>query len=300
MKIVKIRPLISMAVLAASVACLLPAVANAQSTYRSDRDGRPILGNGNGSSRRDFQNLSGRLLARTQRARAGDTIALFYTITNDSRVTQTFRFPSSLMFDMEAIRVDVRSEDRGGNGRRRSTRWRYSDDQFGAQVLSEFTLRPGQSRSFGGKWQIDRNQSAGTYEVTSFLTPQRANRVALATTRVIIENDRGYDDHGNGGNGGGGGWNGGNNGGWNDRNEALEVTDLVRSNSSRYVDRRVTVRGVYRSNGSGNNSWLLDGDNIKALVVIGPTPRNARINDRVTVSGVLRQSRDGRLSLQAD
>ena len=308
MKSMTIRPVISTAVLAASLACLFSGAANAQSTYRSDREGRPIPQNGDDNGRLDSRQVNGRLMTRTQRVRAGDTVTLFYTVINDSRNPQTFRFPSSLMFDMEANRVDVRAEDRRGNGSRRPDRWRYSDGQFGAQVLSEFTLRPGQSRSFVGRWQTDRNQSAGTYEVTSFLTPQRNNRAATATTRVIIENDRGYDGNGNGnGNGNGGGrddhggrGNGnGSGGGWDNRQEengTLEVRDLLRSD--RYVGHRVTVRGIYRSNGSGNNSWLLDGGSNQTLIVIGNLPKNGSVNDRVSVTGTLHRSRTGRYTLE--
>jgi hypothetical protein len=238
------------------------------------------------------------------------------------------------MFDMEAVRVDVGADDRRGNngnggifGRGNVDRgnsgrrivWRHSDDQLAAQMLTDFTLRPGESRSFLGRWQIGRNVPSGTYEVTAFLTPQRENRVAVSTTRVIIENDRwsGSDrnDRNNGDNrsnrgnrddrwdrdGNRGGDDRRNGGIGNDRSGGvLDVSDIAGSNNSRYVDRRVTVRGIYRSNGTGNNSWLLDGDNVPALVVLGPTPRNARVNDRVTVSGTLRRSRDGKLTLQAD
>jgi hypothetical protein len=241
------------------------------------------------------------------------------------------------MFDMEAVRVDVGADNgRGNNGRGNNGRgnigrgngggfgggrriaWRYSDDQMAGQALTEFTLRPGQSRSFIGRWQVDRNIDAGTYEVTAFLTPQRENRVAVATTRIIIENGRGsgrdrddrWDrndrrDRDNPWDRGGSRDrdNRGNGGSWDDRNNAgrvLDVTDLMRSNTSRYLDERVTVRGIYRGSGPVNNSWLLDGDNISALVVLGSAPRDTRLNDRVTVSGTLRRGRDGRYTLQTN
>ncbi|MES2464546.1 MAG: BsuPI-related putative proteinase inhibitor [Armatimonadota bacterium] len=326
----KTRQQVSITVLAAvSAACLMPGLANAQSTYRSDRNGNPVYDNQgrmNNGRPGDNARVSGTLAARQSRVTAGNTVTLVYTITNRGRENSTFRFPSSRMFDMEAVRVDVGANDRrgglgtiGSNGNSgtfgrgsvgRRIAWRYSDDQLGAQMLTNFTLKPGESRAFLGRWQVDRNIPDGTYEVTAFLTPQRENRLGETTTRLIIENDRrgnqgrdnrdNRDDRDRGGRGGDRG-NNGNSGNWNDRNGGtVDVTDLVRSNNDRYIDRRVTVRGIYRSNGSGNNSWLLDGDNINALVVTGPTPRNAKTNDRVTVSGTLRRSRDGRLTLQAD
>ncbi len=301
---------------AASIACLAPEMANAQSTYRSDRNGNPVYRPGDDNSGRRINDaISGSLTTRQQRINAGSSVTFGYSITNRGSDTRTYRFPSTRMFDMEAVRVDVGADNRRGNNGRgngggfgRRIVWRYSDDQMSGQMLSDFTLRPGQSRSFIGRWQVDRNIPAGTYEVTAFLTPQRDNRVAMATTRIIIENGRGNgrdnddrwgrddrsdrDDRWNRGNRG-------NNDRWNDRdNGVLDVSDLLRSNNSRYVNQRVTVRGIYRSNGSGNNSWLLDSGRGQTLVVTGNLPKNARNNDEVTVTGTLRQSRSGRYTLE--
>jgi hypothetical protein len=310
----KTRRNISAAIIAAvSAACLLPGIANAQSTYRSDRNGNPVNGGNADRPGNSRDRLDGTLSTRQQRVSAGNSVSFGYTVTNRSRDTQTYKFSSSRMFDMEAVRVDT-GGGRGNSGRR--TVWRYSDGQLGAQVLSEFTLRPGQTRSFIGQWQVGRDVPDGTYEVTAFLTPQRDSKTGVSTTRIIVENGRGND--GNNGDGrpgrpgrpgnGNGGWNGGNNngnngnngnGGWNNR-DTVDVSDLKGSNVRQYLDRRITVRGTYLKNGNSNSSWLLDGTNIKAITVFGSLPRNARVQDQVTVTGTLRQSRDGALTLQAN
>lgn len=308
----KTRQQVSITVLAATALCLIPTLANAQSTYRSDRNGNPVYDN-NGSLDNNGRpgvdaRLNGTIATRQQRVSAGSNVAFSYSVKNEGRDTRTYRFSSSRMFDLEAVRVDVGRDDRrGGNGNGRRIAWRYSDGQLGAQMLSEFTLRPGQTRSFTAQWQVDRNIPAGTYEVIGFLTPQRGGRIGLSTTRVIVENDRrngnDRDDRPRRGNGNGnGGWNNGGNGNGrgNGRNEVLDVTDLVRSNNSSYANQRVTVRGNYAGNGTGRDSWLLDGTNIKAITVYGRAPRNVRLNDLVTVSGTLRRDRDGLLTLQAD
>ena len=77
-----------------------------------------------------------------------------------------------------------------------------------------------------------------------------------------------------------------------------------KTSASRYIGRFTfrfmadpTVRGIYRSNGGGNDSWLLDDGRGQTLTVRGNLPKNGRVGDTVTVTGTVRQTR-GRLTLE--
>ncbi|MBC8103296.1 MAG: hypothetical protein H7Z41_11970 [Cytophagales bacterium] len=152
---------------------------------------------GNGGENGDYR-LSALLATGNPRIRSGDTATLLYTVTNTGRERRTYRFSSGKQFDMEAVRVDVRAP-RGGNrgygggGGRQRLAWRLSDDEFYTQALTEFALSPNQRRTFTARWRTDRNLPSGTYEVTAYLTPLRGERIAAATARVIVRNDRSDD-----------------------------------------------------------------------------------------------------------
>jgi hypothetical protein len=110
--------------------------------------------------------------------RAGDRVSFTYTVTNTGSRPRTLRFSSGRQFD--AI---VRAADRGGRDR---FVWQLTENRRYFQALTEWTLRPGERKTFTETWQTRRDLPEGRYELTAFLTPTGARDGEFLGTRVTI------------------------------------------------------------------------------------------------------------------
>lgn len=247
--------------------------------------------------------------------RPGESIALTYTLTNTDRSrSRTFRFGSGQQFDAYAIAprsragdsVFDRSQQRGGIA------WRLSQDQMYTQALTQFTLGPGERRSFTAVWRTPRNLEPGTYTLNAYLTPRGASQgrntvygaegtfPATALLRVgtggAFGGDRTFP---------GGGQDYGYGGRYEGRGDVLRVREAA---SRDYVNRRVSVSGTFRGvnpRGYGDypvsrNDWVIEDGGTAIFVTGASAPRDRRIGERVLVSGTIRRTRDGEYYLEAD
>ena len=172
--------------------------------YLSDRDGRgrddrdypgrypiprpfprPFPGDRDVDDRydRDRSGLRSDLRLDDTTIRPGEPINLTYTVTNSGSRSRTLRFSSGQQFD-----VVVRSR------RTRRVVWRLSDDRMSTQALTQFTINPGDRRTFQASWRTDSNLEDGVYEVSAYLTPRDERSGALeatATVRIGTGEDRG-------------------------------------------------------------------------------------------------------------
>lgn len=98
-----------------------------------------------------------------------EPITMLLTVTNKSKGTFKDRFRTSQVYDFIVKREDKEI-------------WRWSADKFFAQVITEFTLDPGKSKSFKEVWeQVDsegKSVSPGKYQAISILAtrPERSSQ----------------------------------------------------------------------------------------------------------------------------
>jgi hypothetical protein len=128
--------------------------------------------------------------------RPGDTVRFEYAVTNTDRSRpRTFRFSSGRQFDMYALFPRLASG--GSSSVRDRIAWQFSADLLHTQALTQFTLEPGERRTFRATWRTPRNLPAGSYTINAFLTPRDENAEAYparATVRVGGTGS-GYDDY---------------------------------------------------------------------------------------------------------
>ncbi len=280
--------------------------------------------------------------------RPGDTIRLTYTLLNaDTSRARTFRFTSGKQFDAFVREPGQRRSGVFGGGKAR-TIWQLSRDQFYTQSLTQFTLRAGERRTFTASWRTPRDLNSGVYAVTAFLTPQDDSGgrgrdggayEASASLRVAGggSSNGSYDDYDsrdrsplppsldpnrNGRSGrdqdgyyndgprrgdlGSGGSYGGNLP--RGRAEVIRLSDLERGVGRDYLNRRVSVTGVYQVVSRGGlggparlGGWSLTDGGVTLSVTGAPAPDNRREGDRITVTGVLRRfTLNGNYYLEAD
>jgi hypothetical protein len=97
-----------------------------------------------------------------------ESITLTLTITNQSKESFKDSFRSSQEYDF-IVKQDNKEV------------WRWSADKFFAQVITEFTLAPGKSKSFEEVWEQVDNEGkgilAGKYQAIGILTtrPERSS-----------------------------------------------------------------------------------------------------------------------------
>lgn len=136
-------------------------------------DGRPWPG-GNDSS--DYRSVRGELsIDRGGRVRTGDRVRFTFNVTNtDRNDSRTFRFSSGRQSEFEVV------DSRG------RVVWRSSEGMMHGQALTEFTLRPGERKTFSANWRVPDNVREGTYEVRAYL-PTRGGDNQAATTRLRFQ-----------------------------------------------------------------------------------------------------------------
>jgi len=112
-----------------------------------DFETRLVLKNPAGDETREFQ--------------AGETITFVVTLTNRASAPRTLTFPSSQTHDCFVYVADHKEV------------WRHSSGRMFAQVITEVTLKPGESRVFTATWnQTDAKGSPvppGEYETVGLV-----------------------------------------------------------------------------------------------------------------------------------
>jgi len=119
------------------------------------------------------------LVTSKKKFRRGETIDFKLTIKNSSTEDRTLTFNSVQKYDIEA-------RDADGN-----KVWQWSADQVFAQMLSQETLKPGESRDFSVFWSQLSTQKKqvllGKYYILGYVTASEVSMEKVALELEIAE-----------------------------------------------------------------------------------------------------------------
>ena len=273
----------------------------------------------------DYQNLRGTIRIEPRRPAPGQTATISYTVRNVTRDTVSLRFNSGKQHE-----ITVRDSAN-------RPVWVSTQGTFYTQSLTSVILRPGQEKTFESSWRVPQNLPYGRYEITGRLAVSRSDSGdAQTTSNITIDRNGGVagngDDNGNyggGSNNGGGRDDYGNNGdngyggsygssggitfgdgftlgsGGVNAPHFMSLRELASPRAANYIGQRVTVSAMYNGTQGGNglppvnrNDWVIASEGV-TMYVNGATP-SAPIGRKLSVVGVVRRARDGRVYLQAN
>lgn len=115
--------------------------------------------------------LSGTLRVNRALVRPGETVTLFYTVTNQGKAPVALSFSSGKQIEIEAVHP----------------LWQLSRDQLYTQAFTRFSLEPRGSKTFTVRWTLPKDAPEGRCDLSAYLTPVGEGKLAYAATTLTLK-----------------------------------------------------------------------------------------------------------------